>query len=99
VDTAVSPKTGRRRGATKENTLYGSSTEEQRSGRLAFGETLRAEVFLVLRFVAPRSQIHADMLPRRSALKNKNSLSGGVQSFLGGCQTIMAETAMVLAIA
>ena len=83
--TAVSPKTGRRRGATKENTLYGSSTEEQRSRRLVFGETLRAEIFLVLRFVTPRSQIHEDMLPSRSALKTKNPLSGGVHSFSTGC--------------
>jgi hypothetical protein len=81
MDTAVSSKTGRRRGATKENTLYGSSTEKQRSRRLIFGETLRADAFLVLRFVAPRSQIRVDMLPRRFALKNKNPLSGGVYSF------------------
>jgi hypothetical protein len=73
MNTAVSSKTGRRRGATKENTLYGSLTEEQRSHRPVFDETLRAEVFLPLRFVAPRSQILADMLPRRSALKAKKS--------------------------
>ena len=88
MDTAVSSKTGRRRGATKENTLYGSSTEEQQSRRPVFDETLRAEVFLVLRFVAPRSQIHADMFPPRSALKTKNPLSGGVHSFLMGCYGI-----------
>jgi hypothetical protein len=85
MDTAVSSKTGRRRGATKENTLHGSLTEEQRSRRLVFGETLRAEVFLSLCFVAPRSQIPSDMLPRRSALKAKNPFSGGVHSFLTGC--------------
>jgi hypothetical protein len=85
MNTAVSSKTGRRRGATKENTLYGSLTEEQRSRRLAFDETLRAEVFFSLCFVAPRSQILADMLPRRSALKAKNPFSGGVHSFLTGC--------------
>ena len=38
----------------------GSSTEEQRSRRPVFDETLRAEVFLALRFVAPRSQILED---------------------------------------
>ena len=85
MDTAVSSKTGRRRGATKENTLYGSSTEEQRSRRLVFDETLRAEVFLSLCFVAPRSQIPWDMLPRHSALKAKYPFSGGVHSFLSGC--------------
>jgi hypothetical protein len=85
MNTAVSSKIGRRQGATKENTLYGSSTEEQRSRRLVFDETLRAEVFLPLCFVAPRSQIPADMLPRRSALKAKNPFSGCVHSFLMGC--------------
>ena len=85
MDTAVSSKTGRRRGATKENIFHGSSTEEQRRRRPVFDETLRAEVFLTLRFVAPRSQIHADMLARRFARKAKNPLSGGVQSFLTGC--------------
>jgi len=63
----------------------GSSTEEQRSRRPVFDETLRAEVLLALRFVAPRSQIHSHMLTRRSARKAKNPLSGGVQSFLSGC--------------
>jgi hypothetical protein len=36
MDTAISSKTGRRQGATKENILYGSSTEEQRSRRPGF---------------------------------------------------------------
>ena len=85
MNTAVSSKTGRRRGATKENTRYGSSTEEQRSRRLVFDETLRAEVFLSLCFVAPRSQILADMLPRRSAHKAKNPFRGGVHSLLTSC--------------
>jgi hypothetical protein len=85
MDTAVSSKTGRRRGATKENTLHGSSTEEQQSRRPVFDETLRAEVFLILCFVTPRSRIHEDTLPRRSAHKTKNPLSGGVQSFSTGC--------------
>jgi hypothetical protein len=86
MDTAVSSKTERRRGATKENIPCGSSTEEQRSRRRVFDETLRAEAFLALRFVAPRSQIHSDMLTCRSALKAKNPLSGGVRNFLTGCQ-------------
>jgi len=102
MDTAVSSKTGRRRGATKESAmrdsaqlksghltgraweayiLYGSSTEEQRSRRPVFDETLRAEVFLALCFVAPRSQIHSDMLARHFAPKAKNPLSGGIHSF------------------
>ena len=75
----------RRRGVTKENILYGSSTEEQRSRRVVFDETLRAEALLVLSFVAPRSQIAADMLPRRFAHKIKISLSGDLHSFLTGC--------------
>src|SRR6516165_3093867 len=86
MDTAVSSKTGHRRGARKENILQGSSTEEQRSRRPVFDETLRAEVFLALRFVAPHSQIHSDMLARHFAHKAKNPLSGGVQSFLTGCE-------------
>ena len=81
MDIAVSSKIGRRRGATKENILYGSLTEEQQSRRPVFDETLRAEVFLPLCFVAPRLQIHWDMRPRRLALKAKNPLSGGVQVF------------------
>ena len=85
MDTAVSSKTGRRQGATKENILNGSSTEEQRSRRPVFDETLRAEDLFVLCFVAPRSQIHEDMHPRRSAHKPKISVSGGVHSFLMGC--------------
>ena len=64
---------------------YGSSTEEQRSRRPVFDETLRAEVFLSLCFVASRSQILEDMLPRRFAHKAKNPLSGCIHSFLTGC--------------
>jgi hypothetical protein len=85
MDTAVSSKTGHRQGATMENILQGYSTEEQRSRHPVFDETLRAEVFLALCFVAPRSQIHANMFPRSSAHKSKNPLSRGVQSFLMGC--------------
>jgi hypothetical protein len=85
MDITVSSKNGRRQGATKEHTLHGSSTKKQRSRRPVFDETLRAEVFLALCFVAPRSQIPADMFPRRSAHKAKNPLSGDVQSFLMGC--------------
>jgi hypothetical protein len=58
-----------------------------RNDRPVFDETLRAEVFLILCFVAPRSRIHADTLPRRSAHKTKIPLSGGVQSFSTGCYT------------
>jgi len=91
MDTAVSSKTERRRGATREPAMAGPcrfrgcGAEEQRSRRPAFDETLRAEVFLALGVVAPRSQIHADMLARRFAPKAKKPLSGGVQSFLTGC--------------
>jgi len=85
MDTAVSSKTERRRGETTENILHGSSTEEQRSRRPVFDETLRAEVFLVLGLVASRLQIHSDMLARRSAPKSKNPLSSGIHSFLTGC--------------
>jgi len=48
-----------------------------KSGR----ETLRAEVFLILRLVAPRSKSQADIFPRCSARKTKNPFSGGAQSF------------------
>jgi len=83
MDIAVSSKTGRRRGATKENILYGSSTEEQRSRRPVFDETLRAEFFLS--FVASMSKKRPDMLPRRFAHKAKNPLSGDIHNFLTGC--------------
>ena len=83
--TAVSPKTARRRGVTREHVLGGAMTEEQRSRRAVFGETRRAEGLLPLDFVAPPPQIAADMLRRRSAPKVKISLSGGIQSFLTGC--------------
>ena len=71
--------------AWEAHILYGSSTEEQRSRRVVFDETLRAEALLIFCFVAPRSQITADMLPRRSAHKTKITLSGGVHSFSTGC--------------
>ena len=57
MDFAVSPKTTRRRGVTKEHIPQGSVTEEQRSRRAVFGETLRAEALLSWFFVARRSQI------------------------------------------
>jgi hypothetical protein len=85
MDIAVSPKTVRRRGVTKENTLHGSLTEEQRSRRAVFGETLRAEALLARFIVAPRFQITADMRARRSANQAKISLSSNVDSFLTGC--------------
>ena len=75
----------RRQGARRENIPGGSSTDEQRSRRLIFGETLRAEVLLALGFVAPPSQIASDMLRRRFAPKSKIPLSGGVHSFSTGC--------------
>ena len=46
---AVSPKTARRRGVTREHILHGSVTEEQRSRRAVFGETLWAEALLSLK--------------------------------------------------
>ena len=85
MDIAVSTKTGRRRGETKEHIQDGSVTEQQRSRRPVFVETLRAEVLLVLRFVATRSQIRMDMLPRRAARKTKIPLSGNVHSFSAAC--------------
>ncbi len=51
MDTAVSSKTERRRGETRENILHGYLTEEQRSRRPVFDETLRAEALLYLFFV------------------------------------------------
>ena len=71
---------------TKENTLRGSSTEEQRSRRAVFGETLRAEALLAPFLVAPRFQISADMRARRSANQSKISLSSKVHSFSTGCK-------------
>ena len=86
MDTAVSSKTGRRLGATRENILHGYWTEEQRRRRPVLDETLRAEALLTLVFVAPRSQILADMLPRRFATKIKIALSSSIQNFSTGCQ-------------
>jgi hypothetical protein len=85
MDIAVSPKTGRRRGVTKENTPRGSLTEEQRSRRAVLGETLQAEALLARFLVAPRCQIPADMRARRSANQTKISRSSNVHSLLTGC--------------
>src|SRR5258708_2387244 len=105
MDTAVSSKTGRRRGETRENIRHGYLTEEQRSRRSVFDETLRAETILPLFFVGwlpkpcksgaqhccalrarqSRSQILADMLPRRSANKAKMAFSSSIQNFSTGC--------------
>ena len=72
--------------AWKAHILHGYSTEEQRSRRPVFDETLRAEVFLPLCIVAPRSQIRLDRRFRsRFPREAKNPLSGGVHSFLAGC--------------
>ena len=68
-----------------ENILHGSSTEEQRRRRPVFDETLWAEALLPLFFVAPRSQIPADMLSRRFANKAKIALSSSIQNFSTGC--------------
>ena len=81
LDIAVSPRTARRRGVTKENTPRGSLTEEPRSRRAVFGETLRAEALLARFIVAPRFQIPADRRARHSANQAKISLSSNVHSF------------------
>ena len=81
MDAAVSPKTARRRGVTSEHVPRGPVSEEQRSRRAVFGETLRVESLLPLGFVPPPPQIAADMPRRRSAPKVKIPLSGGVHSF------------------
>jgi hypothetical protein len=70
---------------TKENTPRGSLTEEQRSRRAVFGETLRAETLLARFLVAPRRQTPAEMRARRSANRSKISLSSDVRGFLTGC--------------
>jgi len=87
---------GRRQGARRENVLRGPLTDEQRSRRPIFGETRRAEVLLPLRFVAPPSQIPADMLRRRFACKAQIPLSGGVHSFLSGCYGRETNPEMIL---
>jgi hypothetical protein len=87
MDTAVSSKTERQRART-ENILYGShhfGAKKQQNRRPVLDETLRAEVFLTLCFVASRSQIHENMLPRRFAHKAKNPLSVGIHNFLTSC--------------
>jgi hypothetical protein len=81
MDIDVSTKMARRQGATKENIPCGSSTEEQRSRRGIFGETLRAEILLDFDSVACQVQIYSNML----ATHSKIYLSSNVQSFLTGC--------------
>jgi hypothetical protein len=85
MNVAVSPERGRRQGVTMEHPRQRAVTEEQRSRRSLSGETLRAEVFLNLFFVAPQLQTHQGMRLRRSSNKSKNPLSGGVHSLLTGC--------------
>ena len=82
MDITVSPKVARRQGGM---------TEEQRSRRATFGETLRAEGLLARFFVVPHSQIHSDMLARLSANQPKTPLSSNVHSFLTGCQRRQGE--------
>ena len=82
---AVSPRTARRRGVTKENTPRGSLTEEQRSRRAVFGETVRAEALLARFLVTPRFHILGDMRARRSANQAKISLGSDVHGFLTDC--------------
>ncbi|HVY71739.1 MAG TPA: hypothetical protein VHH73_17540 [Verrucomicrobiae bacterium] len=86
MNTAVPPKTARRRDVTREHIQKGYVIEAQRSRRAVFGETLWAEVPLPLGFVAPPAQILEDMLRRRFAPKARVPLSGGIHSFLTGCQ-------------
>src|SRR5687768_1176571 len=86
MNTGVTSKMGRRRGARNEHTLNGSVSDEQRSRRPIFDVTLRADALLNGFFVASRSRIHSDTLPRRSANPSKISLSVGVHSFSTGCK-------------
>ena len=60
----------------------GLSTDEQPGRRPIFGETLRAEVLLPLRFVAPPSQIPADMLRRRTEQQISLAASRAKPTFL-----------------
>ena len=60
MNTDVTAKMGRRRGARREHPLYGAATDEQRSRRPIFAITLRAEGLLNLFFVTRQSRIHAD---------------------------------------
>src|ERR1700739_3011183 len=98
MDTAVSSKTGRRRGATKENILYGSSTEEQRSRRPVFDETLRAEVFLALCFVAPRSQIHKGYVPSSLRAQNQKSSQRRCPEFFNGLLRVCGSKTSINAV-
>ncbi len=91
MDTAVSPKVARRQGGTKEHVQTGPVTEEQRSRRATFGETLRAEGLLARFFVVPHSQIRSEMLARLSANQPKTPLSCNVHSSLTGCQRQQGE--------
>jgi len=68
-----------------EHTRQRSGTEEQRSRRAVFGETLGAEGLLFWVIVAPCLQILKDMRARRSATQAKIPLSSIIQNFLTGC--------------
>jgi hypothetical protein len=86
MDIAVSSKTSRRQGVTKEHGQNGPVTEEQRSRRAVFGETPWAGALLARVFVALRSQIAADMLARHVLPRVKIPFSSNIQNFLTGCQ-------------
>src|SRR5579871_797086 len=90
----------RRQGTRKGDIPGGFSSDEQRSRRLTFGETRRAEVLLDLGRVAPPSQIAADMLRRRteqqinlaasracSLPKSKIPLGGALRNFWKGSKS------------
>src|SRR5579871_5872108 len=89
----------RRQGTRKGDIPGGFSSDEQRSRRLTFGETRRAEVLLDLGRVAPPSQIAADMLRRRTEQqinlaasracvlpKSKTPFSGALHNFWKGSE-------------
>ncbi len=76
MDIAVSPKTARRQGATKEHILTDLRLRRTKS-RAVFGKTLRAEVLLDCGFVASPVQIPADMAARRSTPLSLGMVSEG----------------------
>src|SRR6516165_5767693 len=73
----------RRQGARSEEYPQRSLSDEQRSRRLIFGETLWTEALLSLGFVAPRFQIFQICSLVASRVRGtKISLSGRLQNFL-----------------
>jgi hypothetical protein len=85
MDTAVSFKTARRRGVTKENIPRGSLTEEKRSRRRVFNETLGIELLIAFLYAPPFSKDLAAFISRFFLKQSRIASSSGIQIFSTDC--------------